>query len=79
MNIYAYVGMTVFNIISLFVCIMIDDPVVFLKTITVIIANFLLDLFTIGVNLYLNMKATSQHKLHKRLKEEHRRAKQGYH
>ena len=79
MNICAYIGMTGFNFISMILSIKLDRQMSFSQAITEVMANFLLDMFTIGVTLYLNIKASSQHKLQKRLKEEQRRAKLGSH
>ena len=60
--IFAYVGMCSFNMFALIGTLStIKSP--FVMSITEILANFLLDLFTIGVTLYLNLQASSQHKL----------------
>ena len=76
-SICAYIGMTLFSLMQLWMSIISDYSFTFWNGILQMVANFLLDTFTIGVTLCLNLQASRKHKLDKKRKEELRQAKIG--
>ena len=58
MLISAYIGMVIYNIILFVARFFHSHATTFIIVLSVVIANFLLDVFTIGVTLYLNLQAT---------------------
>ena len=58
MLISAYIGMAIYNIILFVARFFNSHTTTFLIVLSAVIANFLLDVFTIGITLYLNLQAT---------------------
>lgn len=71
----AYIGMSIWNTIAFSTSIMVSGVLEFEYIILQLILSCALDLCTVGVTLYLNLKASYQHKHYVKQREELRRNK----